>query len=85
MTKMPDELALMSPPERALQVLRRAYDDDTPVAILGQTRRRADGHFSVSRSAAADLVGRGLARSTRPRGRFLLLTPEGKARVGLGD
>lgn len=68
---------------RALRILTVAYDKDEPVWVLGQTRRRADGTYSVSRNAAEELVGLGLARRSRPRGLFLLLTPHGLHHVGL--
>jgi hypothetical protein len=73
-----------SPPERALRALRHAYDADVPVWVRGQTRRLANGSaFSVNRTAAKELVDEGLARYSVPQGRFLLLTPGGKQRVGL--
>jgi len=69
----------MNEPEtNALRLLRSAYEKDEPVHVGGSTRLRADGTWSVHRQVADRLYDAGLARPSRPSGRFALLTEKGK-------
>lgn len=73
---------------KALRFLGRAYERDVPVDIEAATHwaegcgRGGRPKVTISRQVANRLQFAGLASIT-PQGLFLLLTPKGKAEVGI--
>lgn len=66
---------------RPLALLWKGYQEDIPVHRATQNRVHADGTITLGRSGFETVFLAGLARHSRPNGRFALLTPEGIERA----
>jgi hypothetical protein len=62
---------------RAVDLLGTAYNEDRPAHVGSRTAKTAEA-ITVSQRVARRLIELGVARYTRPQGRFLLLTDLGK-------
>lgn len=86
--KTPDQptptTALTPPQVKLLNMLGRAYEEDIPVEVAGKSKWHGTVAFA-NRTVLRPLLAADVARLSRPEGNYVLLTPRGKAVLGITE